>query len=366
MRWLTCSLLLILVWPSSTAEEPSPRALAQVPLRIQTPLTHVSAAYELSDGRVLISNARQPSVLLLDPATGAAARIGEAGAGPGRYAQPGGVYAGPNGTAVLLDRGQKRTITISRDGALQDSRSIAVPGGSSSSDADVDFQRLDARGFVYFLEGRIAFDEPERTLVRFDAEAQKMETVARLRKGETRTIPAGDGMTFGRTVIGSPADGWGVAPDGRVAVVRADPYRVEWYRPGGDVTRGPAIATDAIPMTDADRKAFEAQAGDGVRVGRTGGAEPSAADLGRLFADTKPPFSPDDVLVSPDARVWVLRSRPHDATAVIYDVFDPTGRRVDRIELPDGSRVVGFGRGTVYARWTDEGGRCELRKYRIK
>ena len=88
--------------------------------------------------------------------------------------------------------------------------------------------------------------------------------------------------------------------------------------------------------------------------------------LPTLFAPTKPPFEPDDVLVSPDARVWVLRTAPLDARTVTYDVFDGSGRRVERIELPHATRIVGFGRDAVYARYLDEAGRCELRKYRLK
>ena len=354
---------------TTSTSEPPARPLKPLPLRVDTQFAHISAAHEIPDGRVLISNAKGPTLLLLDPVTGSVTPVGAAGGGADRYASPGGLYAGSGGTTLLLDRAQARVFTISRTGELTGSRSIARRGVTSSSDADVDQQRIDANGLAYFVDlhrpGE-SLGAKESTLVRFEANAQKSESVAKLRRAEVHTVPAGDGLTLGRRVIGSPADGWGVAPDGRVAVVRADPYRVEWHAPGGQVTRGPVIDYVPLPMTEADKKHFASNRRGGVSIGPVGGPPTDLSKLQLLFAPTKPPFEPDGVLVSPDSVVWVLRTAPIDASAVIYDVFDGTGRRADRIELPGNARIVGFGQGVVYARHVDEAGRCELRKYGLK
>jgi hypothetical protein len=166
-------LLLLLV----AAPEPAPRPLKQLPLRIASQLTHVSAARELVDGRVIITDARRPAVWLLDPATGTLTTLGAAGGGPDRYAKPGGLYAGPDGSTLLLDRGQTRVFTISPGGALRASRSIARRGVTGSSDRDLDLQRVDTRGFAYFVDIHADESGPGvqryAPLVRFDAEAQK-------------------------------------------------------------------------------------------------------------------------------------------------------------------------------------------------
>ena len=351
------------------SNEPAPRRLQPLPLRVDTAFSHISAVREIPDGRVLISNAKGPTVLLLDPVKGSVTPVGAAGGGARRYAGPGGLYAGPAGATLLLDRAQTRVFTISSAGELQGSRSIARRGVTSSSDADVDQQQIDAKGLAYSVDQHRpgeSLGSRESTLVRFDADAQSSEVVARLRRAEVQTIPAGDGLTLGRQVIGSPADGWGVAPDGRVAIVRADPYRVEWHSPDGQITRGTVIDHTPLPMTDADKQKHASNRRGGVGIGPAGGPRTDVSKLALLFAPTKPPFEPDGVLVSPDARVWVLRTAPLDAGAVIYDVFDGTGRRTDRIELPGEARIVGFGRGAVYARHVDEAGRCELRRYGMK
>jgi hypothetical protein len=365
-----CRLLLItLALVTSTGSEPAPRPLKPLPIRVDTPLAHISAAREIPDGRVLISNAKGPTVLLLDPVKGTLTAVGAAGGGADRYASPGGLYAGPGGATLLLDRAQTRVFTITSTGELNGSRSIARRGVTSSSDADVDRQRIDAKGLAYFIDlhrpGE-SLGAKQSTLVRFDADAQSSEVVATLRRAEVRTIPAGDGLTLGRQVIGSPADGWGVAPDGRVAVVRAEPYRVEWHAPDGQVTRGSIVDYTPLPMTEADKKSVASNRRGSVGIGPAGGPATDLSKLPLLFAPTKPPFEPDGVLVSPDSLVWVLRTAHVDATTAIYDVFDGAGRRADRIELPGNTRIVGFGRGVVYARHVDPAGRCELRKYGLR
>jgi streptogramin lyase len=363
--------LAILLGPFSIAgpAEPEPRAVKPAALKVGTRLTHVSAARELSDGRIVVTNQAPPSVLLIDPATGAVSPVGEAGGGEQRYARPGGLYSGPAGATWLIDRGQTRLFTISPTGHLQGSRSIARRGFSSSSDADRDLQQVDARGLVYFEEGQNRFAQlgtaaPDVSLMRFDAEAQKGEMIAQIRKPEARSVPGGDNVVYSREVIGSPADGWGVAPDGGVAIVRAEPYRVEWHAPGGKVVRGPVVAFTPVPMTDADKERYKAMGrGRGPSIGRVGEARADGSRLEMMFAATKPPFAPENVVVSPAGQVWVQRTTAADVTDVVYDVFDSSGKRVDRVKLPEGSRVVGFGSSSILVRFKDAAGQCELRKY---
>jgi hypothetical protein len=49
----------------------------------------------------------------------------------------------------------------------------------------------------------------------------------------------------------------------------------------------------------------------------------------------------------------------------VYDVFDGRGVRIDRVELPARSRVVGFGRGAVYVSERDADDLPHLRKYAL-
>ena len=366
-------LVLAAVAALQPAGEPAPRALATAPVKVGVPLTHVSSAYELVDGRLLLTNANGPTVLLLDPASGTLTPVGAAGGGAERYARPGGLYAGPDGTTLMIDRGQTRAFRISAAGAIEGSRPIARKGHSASSDADVDLQRLDAAGFVYMLDRgarptlMVSEGPVEATILRLDAEKQTTDEVAVLRGPVRRTVGGGDGVVFSRSIVGSPADGWGVATDGRVAVVRADPYRVEWYGRDGKVTRGPVIGDSPLPMTDADRNHYRRTLGrGGASVGMSGGARTDSAATEMLFASTKAPFDPDAVAVSLDGHVWVARTGPLGEATQAFDVFDAAGRRVDRIAVPAGGRLVGFGSGAIYVRYPAAAGTVELRKYLVR
>jgi len=48
-----------------------------------------------------------------------------------------------------------------------------------------------------------------------------------------------------------------------------------------------------------------------------------------------------------------------------HDVFDAAGRVVERVVLAPGSRVVGFGRGTVYVARSDEDDLQHLELHRL-
>ncbi|MBK9980488.1 MAG: hypothetical protein IPP20_21710 [Gemmatimonadetes bacterium] len=44
----------------------------------------------------------------------------------------------------------------------------------------------------------------------------------------------------------------------------------------------------------------------------------------------------------------------HDDPVPTYDVFDGAGRVVERVALPPATRLIGFGKGTLYLARTDD------------
>jgi hypothetical protein len=355
----------------AAAAEPAPRTLPVLPLKIAAPFAHVTGVFELASGKLLISDVKTPGLWLLDPASGTATPVGAPGADPTQYTEPGGFYAGKAGTILLADHSGPRAITFSAAGQITGGYGTARRGVRSSSDSDSDATRLDSRGFAYFADysaaARIVSGNETAGIadvIRLDPEKQIEAVVAKLTIGKARQISNEGGWVITRGTVGDPADGWAVLPDGRLAIVRAKPYRIEWIGVDGKSTLGPEIPIDAIPFTQQDRDAFS-QSAPSAGVGAAGSnSRANQAGGDRKFADVKPPFSPEDITASPDGRVWVKRSAPFGATAVIYDVFDGAGRRADRIELPAGSRVVGFGPSAVYVRQV-AGKAVQIRKYKL-
>ncbi len=73
------------------------------------------------------------------------------------------------------------------------------------------------------------------------------------------------------------------------------------------------------------------------------------------FADVKPPFVPSGAWTTPEGELWVERSMPFGAPPT-YDVFDDQAAHVRQVVLPEGRRLLGFGRGALYAVTEDEDG----------
>ena len=61
-------------------------------------------------------------------------------------------------------------------------------------------------------------------------------------------------------------------------------------------------------------------------------------------------------------RAWVQRHRKADE-APLFDVFDPSGRRIAQVELPENRRLVGFGENSLYLTRSDEFDFAWLEKY---
>ena len=358
-------------------QEPAPRHPTSITVKLPADIATVSGARELKDGRLLISDQTRAAVYLIDPKTGAAQKIGSAGGGDMQYAQPGGFYSGVADTIYLLDRGQARVSVISPAGAIIGTRSIRRKGYSGSSDADLDLQQVDSRALAYFLDrgsrlsaalGAVSSDSAP--LLRFDASRQHYDTVALLRQAQKKITQADEHMQITREVHGTPRDGWGVAADGSVAIVRASPYRIDWYAGSGKVSRGPVIAFEPIPYTAEDKAAVSNAAlknapKAGIVDADGNEKKMSSAGADESFAATKAPFDPTNIIVSSEGQVWVPRNQRFGVKTVLYDVFDRQGQRIDRVVLPSGSRVIGFGPGSAYVVERDEKGAVTLRKYKL-
>ena len=77
-----------------------------------------------------------------------------------------------------------------------------------------------------------------------------------------------------------------------------------------------------------------------------------------------PPFVYWQTFSRPNGELWVLRSHKSSEKPV-YDVFVAPGTLTGRIALPTGTRLVGFGSGTVYLVRRDADDLEYLQKYKL-
>jgi hypothetical protein len=176
-------------------------------------------------------------------------------------------------------------------------------------------------------------------------------------------------------------ESWAVGSDGRVAIVRAPGYRVDWISASGGRTIGKPIPASPVPVRDAEKKEYLAeQAATGLSVSATSvngqmtiqfsrGSrnrdDNEEADLnGPEWPATKPTVT-GVLSVAPDGRLWVERAVAAGAPR-LYDVIGPAGEVQMTVSLPPGRRLLGVGAKGLYARQMDADGVSYLERYDVK
>lgn len=209
-------------------------------------------------------------------------------------------------------------------------------------------------------------------------------------------------------------DDWALLPDGRIAVVRGKDYHVDWMDLDGKWTSTPkipynwerldddgkeklldSVKVEVEKQREAMNRAIQsgaAQAAVAGAAGAAGGQQmrfemrvdgPGGGGRGRPqqgvqqltaptvnlvspkeLPDYRPVFRQGAVRADVDGNLWVRTTAPSDA-GPIYDVINGKGELVDRVKLPFGRVISGFGPGVVYMGVQDDKG-ARVEKARIK
>lgn len=372
--------------------QPALRTLPKPEVEHREPFTAISGLRELKDGRVIVADGREKTLQVIDLARGTALAVGRSGSGPGEWGTPTTLHALPGDSTLMLDYVNQRIFFVAPDGKPAPSRRF--PDGAMFA---ADLIGIDGRGRLLMKQSRRPAGPTDPSvgvadLFVVDRATGRADTLATLAepKGEhtaARLMPGGM-VQWSTNLPHAPRDLAAIAPDGRVAIVRAVPYRVEWIAPNGARVVGPVAQSSSIRITGAEKEAFARSQWrpGGIIVAGPAGAPPPAkgsqsprsrvpamskSDLEKMMSpdqrwpEVKPPFLDKAVQVAPDGRVWVLRTRAHDDPVPTFDVFDANGRVVERVALPEGTRLVGFGAQALYLARTDADDLVWLQRVRI-
>lgn len=344
---------------------------------------------ELRDGRVVVLDARDQALKLVDMKGGTPAVIGRKGSGPGEYQLPLRLLALPGDSAVIFDMANSsKPMVITPEGKAGG----ILPVGSGRV---VDLvSQVDAQGRIYRI-GDFPGKDDLFPIERLDRSTGKREPVAYVSRrkecsmpGATATVaaPSSPGAQAER-VAGMRAPGgpvpflaieqWVVAADGRVAILCPDPYRVSFATPDGRRTIGSPIVFERLPVTEAEKKRWRDEQRQPVATIRVTAAGVQSAGFNKRPAgpepDTWPEFLPPYVLrtsdkpvamFAPDGMLWVHRLEGA-GTAPFCDVIGRDGRLAYRVTLPKRTRLVGFGANSVYLVRLDDDDIEYLQRYRL-
>jgi len=262
-------------------------------------------------------------------------------------------------------------------------------------------------------------------VVRFDLAARSLDTAGFFKVNKpnmsfTQTANGGMSMTSKTNPIPT-VDDWALLSDGTIAFVKGADYSINWVDPDGSKRTTGKVPYEwqrlddesKAALLDSARKAIEearerAQAqmaaggnpmvmiggaGDMVAtrvvVGGGGGANPPSRGSGdgrgaapggaRIelpavtmvnvdeLPDYRPAFTAGSARGDLDGNLWVRTTSPVGNAGPIYFVINKRGEVIDRVQLPEGRQIAGFGKnGDVYLAVRDAEGNARVERAKIK
>ncbi len=324
------------------------------------PFSDLRSIRELSDGRLLVLDMRDQTIQLVDLEKGSAEAVARRGKGPGEYARATALVPWPGDSTAVVDGDTRRLLLIGPGGKA--GRVITeFPIGVDARPGAVG--AADGRGRLYL--GVMASPEKSGALVIPDSQAlmrldpstgktARIATIALVRS-EVKTSSSGGKLTSVEIfrIPFSVGDEWDVATDGRVAIARRAPYRLDQIMSDGRVARGPEVGAPTLEVTEADRKEFI-----------SGMLNATPARIAAIpWPKTRPPFPARAVIALPGGETWVRRNQASGARTTVYDVFSSAGRTVAKLVMPADRRIIAASARWIYVARTDADGLEYLERY---
>jgi hypothetical protein len=401
-----CILLAVAV-PLGAQQPPAVR-LINTPDASSKPILGLPVAVrQLPGGRVLVNDIQKRQLLMFDPALNTTVVVADSIAGganaygPG----PGAIIPYFADSTLFVDPRDLSMFIIDPAGSI--TRVAAVP---RSQDAGmlgsnmVGSPALDSKGHIVYrgplmrmapaptAKGApFAFPEIPDTvaIVRVDLTTRKIDTAAfyKTMKTKMNVVQSDKGISITSEINPMQiVDDWTVTDDGTIAIVRGRDYHIDWVDADGHITSSPKIPfgwqqlsdDEKVAVIDSARAAMEsaraqmaagnattAAGGErgvvmafGMVAGGGGGARQSGAAPAMPpmnfvnpseLPDYRPVITQGSAKADLDGNVWIRTSatRAGAVAGPIYDVVNRKGELVDRIQIPSGRQIVGFGKGGV-------------------
>ena len=377
MRVLFASIIAVTLLSAqeSNAQSAPTRTLGKPQAEFPEPFTEISSIRELRDGRVIVVDGRELTVKAIDVRNGLATTIGRTGDGPGEYRWPSKLHVLPGDSTLLQDGANGRLMIIGPD---------AKPGGffdpnrNEGGDSIIARTRRffvrssDARGNLYSQMQPIRVGAAgvleltdHAAIERFNVATRQRDTVALwpLRNDPNRRLSPGGSVSTRPSAAAFPAwEQWVVASDGRIAFVFPEPYRVNVVVADRKVIENPAIPYEKVRVDAAVKKWHREERERpqmAMRFSRGGASSMELMKMPYTEPTEWPEFLPayhaflGQAVFASDGLLWVPRSTS-PGKAPLYDIIDGQGKVFERVELPQRTKLVGFGAKTLYIVRLDE------------
>jgi hypothetical protein len=371
MRAIIATVALMLAFAPNASPQALPtRTLSKAQAEFPEPFSEVGSIRELRDGRVIVVDARELTVKVIDFRTGLATTIGRTGDGPGEYRWPGKLFALAGDSSLLQDNAGGRLMVIGPD---------AKPAGffdPNRNEADTILARArrffvrsgDAQGRLYgelqpirVGAGGVLELADHSAIERFNVATRQRDTVALwpVRKDANARMMNGFVVTQPRMTAFPAWEQWVVAPDGRIAFIFPEPYRVNFVGADRTVKENPPIVYEKVRVDDAVKKWHREERERPQMVMRYARGGGSSMEMSRRpytepteWPEFLPPYLGQATFGS-DGLLWIPRTTV-PGRPPLYDIVNGQGKLVERVELPPRAKLVGFGVRSVYVVRLDE------------
>jgi hypothetical protein len=355
---------------------------------------------------VLLAPTLQPAEVVADSVSGSPSSYGIRQGSLIAYVGDSSLFIDPAGLSMFVI---SPAGTIARVASVPRSQDAATLGAQFSNNPGIDsqgrivYRGLPGRGLPLPQAKGQPFqfpDPPDSTpLMRVDLATRKLDTAAfyKIAKVKLNVTQNEHGITMTSEINPMPlVDDWAVMSDGTVAIVRGQDFHVDWVNADGSLTAAPKIPFDWQHLADDEKAAVidsarialeaarAAAAANPQTQGAVGGRAASSGDgtgqrmivmnmaIGEATAkgptpaggptgpaitfvdasdlpDYRPAFSANAARADWDDNLWIrtTATRAGAIAGPIYDVVNRKGELVDRLQVPAGRQIIGFGKGGV-------------------
>lgn len=378
---LLCIALVVGSSDSLRAQSPAIARLGAPSAALPEDFSVIATVRELSDGRVLVSDEKEGRVVVADFSNGSVLQIGRTGAGPGEYRQVGRIWTLGGDTTLVKEPFAPRWILLAGStvastlGPSDDAVRTVGPNRLAGADA---LGHLVWTSFRRDANNRPLLDD-SLVVLRLNRATARVDTLTRVQSASgwsraagvtdaAQAVAASGGgapqrRTF-RIALAAP-DEIAVFPDGWVAIVRAEPYRVDWCAPRRPCANGRPLAVARRPMTDREKRAY-------LAVAAATQTWPPTTDIAETagwpnvlpaFATPSSRIDASAVIALSDGRLLVERLPTADIPHRIYDIITRTGGTARQLQVELSDRIVGSSARYLYVATMDEEGIQRLRRH---
>ncbi|MEO7998072.1 MAG: hypothetical protein ABI852_11540 [Gemmatimonadaceae bacterium] len=259
-------------------------------------------------------------------------------------------------------------------------------------------------------------------VIRASFETRTIDTVARIKiqNGSTLSMQRDANGKLTSKMIVDPTtnvDEWALLSDGTIAIVRGHDYHIDLIAPNGKSISSPKLSFDWKRLTDENKQALidsaraaqekidadnktaalvkgeklgadgrvmvNVKAGSMIAIatdqssGPDGIPQPPVQQMMApelvfvplsAMADYYPPIRPGAAKADLDGNLWVLPTTSAQSKhgELVYDVINNKGELFQRVRMPEGRSVAGFGRdGVLYLMFKDGAAGWRLERTRV-